>query len=91
MSFHNQTICDDAGGGCPFEAGNFRGVCPILNRAIYIHFQYAVSCVGFAQRHIREMRFVGVFRFRAKYALRLAGNIFGFRFLNGKPENTRKG
>ncbi len=27
-------ICVDAGGGRPSESGNFRGVCPILNRAM---------------------------------------------------------
>ena len=26
-------ICVDAGGGRPLMSGNFRGVCPILNRA----------------------------------------------------------
>ena len=37
-------ICVDAGGGRPFESGNFRGVCPILNRATKITslFEFAI-------------------------------------------------
>ena len=38
-------ICVDAGGGRPQESGNFRGVCPILNRAKVELIQgYAATC-----------------------------------------------
>ncbi len=38
-------ICVDAGGGRPFESGNFRGVCPILNRAkVELMRGYAATC-----------------------------------------------
>ena len=43
MVKYQSLMCDDAGGCCIF-AGNFRGVCPILNRATAFYEIVAISC-----------------------------------------------